>query len=394
DAGTADGRIATTAGGDLDTSTKTEQPSAARQPGTADRPVTSDADRATRETPRAPAPTKTELAPKPQPKPMAPERRRDGGSIEMGGSIQVPARDDGERPAATPPRSSQPPLLSRPARLGSDPGADARGTPAEPRRRTGGTAGRRLEAGLAMLDRNELVEGRAALSPLLEDGVLDPADAKRVRDRLTAVNERLVFGPEIVPGDPFAIEYAIESGDRLYKVPRKNGAATDYRFVARINGITDAGRIRLGDRVKLIRGPFHAIIHKSAYRLDLFMGEPGNRVYVRSFDVGLGEFNRTPTGRFTVRPNSKLEDPEWINPRTRERFSASDPKNPIGEYWLGLMGDEEHNKALAGYGIHGTIEPETIGRQASMGCIRMRPEDVAIVWEVLLERTSTVTILD
>ena len=59
---------------------------------------------------------------------------------------------------------------------------------------------------------------------------------------------------------------------------------------------------------------------------------------------------------------------------------------------MGLQGVEEHNRDFSGYGIHGTIEPESIGRQSSMGCIRMRPEDVEVVYEVLVEGASTIEI--
>ena len=64
-------------------------------------------------------------------------------------------------------------------------------------------------------------------------------------------------------------------------------------------------------------------------------------------------------------------------------FKADDPMNPIGEHWLGLEGIETANASLAGYGIHGTIEPESIGRDMSLGCVRLVAEDIAIVWETL-----------
>ncbi|MEE8046600.1 MAG: L,D-transpeptidase, partial [Dehalococcoidia bacterium] len=56
------------------------------------------------------------------------------------------------------------------------------------------------------------------------------------------------------------------------------------------------------------------------------------------------------------------------------------------------QGVEAHNRDFSGYGIHGTIDPDSIGRQSSMGCIRMRPEHVEIVYEVLVEEASTIEI--
>ena len=82
----------------------------------------------------------------------------------------------------------------------------------------------------------------------------------------------------------------------------------------------------------------------------------------------------------------------WVNPRTAELFSGDNPLNPIGERWLGLQGMDEHTKDLFGLGIHGTIEPKSIGTNASMGCVRMLEGDVEKVYEMLLEGISTVEI--
>ena len=39
------------------------------------------------------------------------------------------------------------------------------------------------------------------------------------------------------------------------------------------------------------------------------------------------------------------------------------PRNPVGRFWIGL--------SKAGYGIHGTPNPELIGKTGSHGCFRM-----------------------
>jgi lipoprotein-anchoring transpeptidase ErfK/SrfK len=208
------------------------------------------------------------------------------------------------------------------------------------------------------------------------------------------LNERLVFSPEIVAGDPFSFGYAIRSGDALARLPRAQGLATDWRFIQRVNRIQRPQAIRAGQNIKLVTGPFHAVVHKRQFRMDVYMGDGAERVYVRSFSVGLGEYDSTPVGTFKVRPNSKLINPEWVNPRTGERFLPDDPMNPIGEHWIGLVGVSEGVRDLGGYGIHGTIEPDSIGRQASMGCIRMGAEDVALIYELLVEDHSTIEIVD
>jgi hypothetical protein len=249
-----------------------------------------------------------------------------------------------------------------------------------------------VRVALELLARNEPVEARLLLTRALDGRSLPEPDAEMVRDRLEALNQRLVFAPDPVAGDPWVAWHEVGSGESLSSIRRSLGVHTEWQFIQRVNRISRPERIAVGQKLKIVTGPFHAVIHKRAYRLDLYLGDGADRVFVCSMKVGLGENDSTPEGRFRVRPNSKLENPEWINPRTRERFAANDPRNPIGERWIGLVGDEEHLRDVEGYGIHGTIEPDSIGRQASMGCVRMLPDDVAIVYEVLVEKSSTIEI--
>jgi lipoprotein-anchoring transpeptidase ErfK/SrfK len=181
----------------------------------------------------------------------------------------------------------------------------------------------------------------------------------------------------------------------LITIAKKLDLTTDWRLIQRVNGIKNPGAIKIGQKLKIVRGPFHAVVTKSAYRLDLFAGspdEPDQWTFIKSFKVGLGEGDSTPIGNFVVRANSKLVNPTWVNPRNpSEKYAADDPKNPIGEYWMGIdgVGDSAQFK---GFGIHGTIDPASIGQQKSMGCVRLGDEDVKLMYELLTERISVVQI--
>ena len=61
-------------------------------------------------------------------------------------------------------------------------------------------------------------------------------------------------------------------------------------------------------------------------------------------------------------------------PKTTTIFRPG-PNNLVGILWMGL------NKP--GIGIHGTNNPETIGRAASHGCIRLANWDAARVKDVV-----------
>jgi len=252
-----------------------------------------------------------------------------------------------------------------------------------------------IDTARRLVAENDRVGARALLSRALRDPGLDDDSARLVRDELGEINQQLVFGRLVEPGDPIVEEYRVVSGDSLSRIASRRELATHWKLIQRVNGLKDPTRIRLGQTLKLVRGPFHAIVDKSDFRIDVWHGpptDPSRWVYIRSFDVGLGEFGGTPEGSFIISAN-KLENPGWVNPRDgRERYEPNDPANPIGEFWLGIEGVGE-SAGVSGYGLHGTIDPSSVGQNMSMGCVRLRDEDIAIVYELLAERVSRVEIV-
>jgi lipoprotein-anchoring transpeptidase ErfK/SrfK len=71
---------------------------------------------------------------------------------------------------------------------------------------------------------------------------------------------------------------------------------------------------------------------------------------------------------------------------------ADDPRNPLGERWIGLEGVSGSAVGMMAYGIHGTIEPESIGKSVSMGCVRLHNADVEQLYDLLVIDKSQVTI--
>lgn len=248
----------------------------------------------------------------------------------------------------------------------------------------------RLEAG------GRPLEARTALNRALHDPRATESEREAIRDRMTKLNDLLILSPTVVAGEPFTSTAVVQGGDTLTKITTANGLQTDWRFVMRVNNISAPNKLAVGQKLKLIKGPFHAVVSKSAFRLDLYIGEPdasGNRLFVRSFPVGLGEFGSTPVGNFVVRPNSKLINPSWRNPRTGEFFTADDPKNPLGEYWVGVDPADAASAQYTEYGLHGTIDPDSIGYERSMGCVRLAEPDIRLLYEALVDRVSTVRIV-
>lgn len=251
-----------------------------------------------------------------------------------------------------------------------------------------------LEQAAGHLNRGELVSARAVLNDALRSNQATENDKRRIREDLTTINQELFFGSSVYAGDALSEMYEIQSGDSLARIAKNQSLTVDWRLVQRVNRISNPSRIQVGQKIKLVRGPIHAVVTKRDYRIDLYAGPPDDEsqwTFLCSYPVGLGEDDSTPIGEFVVRNNSKLINPVWRNPRTGEHFAADNPENPIGERWIGIEG--VGNSAVhEGYGIHGTIEPGSIGTDASMGCIRLNDDAVEVVYEMLVEQVSRVIV--
>lgn len=241
-----------------------------------------------------------------------------------------------------------------------------------------------MQNGRVALARGDLHAARVAFSAAIGRG-LPSADEAAAREELVRISEALIYSRVASDNDPYAGVHIVRSGDNLA------GIAAQYKvtpeLLAAINKMDDPNWIRVGQRLKIIRGPFCARIIKSAHRLDICLGD----AIVASFRVGLGVDGGTPLGVWKVQ--DKLTNPEWADPTSGRLYLADDPTNPIGEHWIGLQGVQGECVGRIGFGVHGTIDPNSIGENMSLGCVRLAPADVAKVYDFLVNEYSTVTIV-
>jgi lipoprotein-anchoring transpeptidase ErfK/SrfK len=263
---------------------------------------------------------------------------------------------------------------------------------AKPEARLAASSAGPLADGKAKLDAGELLAGRKLLNAALISGQLSAGDAATARKLIADANKTLVFAPRRYNDDPYAAGHPVAQGDNLQKIANKYSLTPE--LLLRINGLSDARKLRAGASIKVLEGPFHAVVTKKAFTIDLYLGSPGekNALYVTSYGVGLGKDDSTPTGTWLV--ETRVPNPKWWGARGLAPIEAGDPKNPLGKYWIALTGIDGKAEGQQSYGIHGTIEPDSIGKQASMGCIRMRNEDAAMVYEMLVAQKSIVVVRD
>lgn len=211
----------------------------------------------------------------------------------------------------------------------------------------------------------QVVDAHKALSKLFWQ---QPDLRSQVQERIDLTAKALYFSPQPHIQEP----YVVQAGDQLRKIATKHHVPWPY--LARLNR-TDPKRLREGQKLKVINGPFGAVVTLSDFELTLHLAGQ----YVRSYPCCIGKNNSTPTGKFKVL--NKVTSPQYTDPDGKV-FSGTDPQNPLGSHWLDL-GDS--------YGIHGTIEPDSIGKSESRGCIRLLNADVSEVYD-LLETGSEVVI--
>jgi lipoprotein-anchoring transpeptidase ErfK/SrfK len=114
-------------------------------------------------------------------------------------------------------------------------------------------------------------------------------------------------------------------------------------------------------------------ISRSKRRVTLYQGD----VAVKSYAIAVGKSGwETPLG--TWRVQQKLRNPRWIHPLTGESVKGGDPENPLGRYWIGFWTNGKN-----WIGFHGTPNPESVGRAASHGCVRMYDRDVEELFQTV-----------
>ena len=246
----------------------------------------------------------------------------------------------------------------------------------------------------AKLDANDYLAARDVLNGALASGKLSPADVKAVKQMLNKVNDVVVFSPRKFAKDTVGGVYTVKPGDRMERIARQY--EVPWELISRINNNLAPAKMQAGKDLKVVNGPFHAIVSKKDFTLEIWLGNPGESgaMYITSFNVGLGMDDSTPTGTWIVETQKKIKNPTYFSPRGEGVIAADDPDNPLGEYWIGLTGIDGHAVGKQSYGIHGTIRPESIGKMESMGCIRLVNDDVAKVFEMLVEGKSTVIVRD
>ena len=200
----------------------------------------------------------------------------------------------------------------------------------------------------------------------------DKARRIEIKDKLDELNAELVFSRE---PSPDAFFYTVKPGDTLIKIASEYN--TNYKFIMRINRKVRT-IIKVGERLKILNGNISLLVDKGDYALTILL----DGHFVKQYPIGIGKSDKTPEGVFVV--DNKLINPVWYS--GDGIYQYGDPKNVLGTRWIGF----EDKEGLYGYGIHGTTEPDSIGKEMSNGCIRLTNENVEELFNYVKAKTKVV----
>lgn len=226
-------------------------------------------------------------------------------------------------------------------------------------------------------------KARNAYSLALQSNISKEKSAE-IKIRLAELNKKLVFSSFPTPDSTI---YTVKEGDNITNISRKYKVETGSGDIAlgnirRINNLKSA-TIFPGDKLKILTGQVSVKISKTNFILTIRV----NNDFIKEYPISVGDPNKncdTPVGTFTI--GTKTIHPTWYK-RTddgrKEEIPYGDSRNVLGTRWMGF-------KESPQLGIHGTTQPETIGRKISNGCIRMYNTDVEEVYDLISEGSKVI----
>jgi L,D-transpeptidase ErfK/SrfK len=210
--------------------------------------------------------------------------------------------------------------------------------------------------------------------------------------RALAGGALLAAGAALVAADPSSslvggvAQHTASKGETLQVIGARYGI--DVATLTADNDLGARSAIRIGQ--VLVIDNRH-VVPGGVEEATIVVNIPQRMLFYRSggrtlgFPVAVGSSGwRTPLRPFTV--IAKETDPTWDVPesiaaearakgKSLPRAIPPGPSNPLGRHWLGL--------SVGGVGIHGTNAPGSIYRAGTHGCIRVHPDDIARLFDLV-----------
>jgi hypothetical protein len=251
----------------------------------------------------------------------------------------------------------------------------------------------------------DLLEARKQLNLAYPSGHLSKPQQISAREALSDLANRTVLKPDsyVNPKDPYMCSHTFALGESL--LSKRDSVTKDvttpgiiarynlnvpHRIITWVNGLRSSTEFRGGQSYKLIRGPFHLVVYKEQRAADLYLQD----LFVRRFPVCIGAPETpTPEGYFRIVSwSGKSANSTYYPPAETGlpniAIYPGDPDYPLGPKGLnikieGIPALGTNILASQSYALHGTNEPDSVGKAESRGCLRFRAKDIEFLYGAL-----------
>jgi LysM repeat protein len=229
-----------------------------------------------------------------------------------------------------------------------------------------------MDAVQKKLDEGKLADAHAALSTFYGNTDLPAQQAQQIDTLLDQLAGTVIYSRKhyLEPA------YVAQQGDTLDRIAQRY--EVPWQLLARINGLMPPGAsnndtatkdqpLPVGMELKVVRGPFEAVVHTDRHELTLMLQ---NR-YAGRFPIGIGSDLPKVEGSYTVREKMPIA-PSVASDGTGA--VPVDPRNQPSGPWIGLT---------ERIGIHAASNPQAIGRDDNRGAICVGDHDLQDLYGIL-----------
>jgi len=200
-------------------------------------------------------------------------------------------------------------------------------------------------------------EALEKLSRWFDDPTLPPEVDARVQSMLDQLAGSVVYSTDHV----LEPAHIVQSGERLEQIAARYEVPP--QLLAKINGLADPANLTAGTQLKVVQGPFAALVDKSRRQLTVFLGP----LYAGSFPVGFGQDRPPVDGQYAV--IEKAYDRHFP-----ARGGMPYTQTGIPTHWLDLGN---------GHVLHTDDGPEPLDNDNATGCVRISSRDSGDVFDIL-----------
>jgi LysM repeat protein len=216
------------------------------------------------------------------------------------------------------------------------------------------------------LDEGQLARAHELLSRWHNDPTLTPTDAELVDRLLSQLAGTVIYSTE----HQLEPAYVVKPGDTLETIAQQYNVP--WQLLAKINGVPAADQLQPGQELKVVRGPFSALVDLDLKQLTLMVGER----YAGKFQITVPSAAAVTEGQWTV--GEKI-----VVPSTSVAQSAYTPGPATVDRAIVLRGAAAVGQSGAGASLTIGSGGAPASLTAAPPAIRVSPQDAEELSDIL-----------